>query len=160
MMNTVYLSLGSNSGDREENLSQALALLSQKVKLEKTSSIYETEPMGYKEQPLFLNLACQITTDLNPGELLELAKRIEKKLGRIPGFPDSPRPIDIDILLYDDKIIAMPDLIIPHPRIQERAFVLIPLSEIAPELIHSELNKSIGEMAAAVAGSEGVRKWQ
>lgn len=160
MMNTVYLSLGSNSGDREENLSQALALLSQKVKLEKTSSIYETEPMGYKEQPLFLNLACQITTDLNPGELLELAKRIEKKLGRIPGFPDSPRPIDIDILFYDDKIVAMPDLIIPHPRIQERAFVLIPLSEIAPELIHSELNKSIGEMAAAVAGSEGVRKWQ
>jgi len=159
-MNTVYLSLGSNSGDREENLSQVLALLSQEVKLEKASSIYETEPMGYKEQPLFLNLACQVATDLNPGELLELAKRIEKKLGRIPGFPDSPRPIDIDILFYDDKIVAMPDLIIPHPRIQERAFVLIPLSEIAPELIHSELGKTIGEMAAAVAGSEGVRKWQ
>ncbi|MEA1872043.1 MAG: 2-amino-4-hydroxy-6-hydroxymethyldihydropteridine diphosphokinase, partial [Chloroflexota bacterium] len=84
---TVYLCLGSNLGQREKNLAQALKLLSQKVNLEKVSSIYETEPAGYKEQPFFLNLVCRITTDLSPGELLQLAKDIEQKMGRISSFP-------------------------------------------------------------------------
>ena len=154
----VYLCLGSNLGEREENLTRALTLLSQKVKLEKVSSIYETEPVGYKEQPSFLNLACRITTDLNPGELLHLAKDIETKMGRRPCFLNSPRPIDIDILFYDDKIMRTQDLIIPHPRLAGRAFVLIPLAEIAPGLIHPELGKSIAELANSVKGHNGVQK--
>jgi 2-amino-4-hydroxy-6-hydroxymethyldihydropteridine diphosphokinase len=154
-----YLCLGSNLGVREKNLTQALQLLSQKVNLEKVSSIYETEPVGYKEQPLFLNLVCRITTDLNPGELLHLAKTIENKMGRIPNFRNSPRPIDIDILFYNDKIIRTQNLTIPHPRLADRAFVLIPLAELAPDLIHPELGKSIAELADSLKGCDGVRKW-
>jgi 2-amino-4-hydroxy-6-hydroxymethyldihydropteridine diphosphokinase len=154
-----YLCLGSNLGDREKNLFQALALLSKQVNLDKVSSIYETEPVGYKEQPLFLNLVCRITTDLDAEEILRLAKGIENEMGRIPDFPSSPRPIDIDILFYADSIIKTKTLTIPHPRLTERAFVLTPLAEIAPELVHPELNKSIAELASNVEGGSGVRKW-
>ncbi len=157
-MASVYLCLGSNLGQREKNLAQALTLLSQKVSLEKVSSIYETEPVGYKEQPLFLNMVCQITTDLSPWELLHLAKDIERKIGRMASFPNAPRPIDIDILFYDNQIIQTQNLTIPHPRLAERAFVLIPLAEIAPELTHPELDKSIAELANSVKGREGVQK--
>ncbi len=141
-------------------MTQALTLLSHKVNVEKTSSIYETEPVGYKDQPLFLNLVCQITTDLNAEELLHLAKDIENKMGRMPGRQiNSPRLIDIDILFYGDRIIKAQNLTIPHPRLTERAFVLIPLDEIAPELVHPELDKSIAELASSVKGYNGVRKW-
>lgn len=147
-MSTAYLCLGSNLGDREKNLIRALSLLSQEVNFEKTSSIYETEPVGYKEQPFFLNLVCRVTTDLNPQELLHLAKTIEHKMGRMPsGQVNSARLIDIDILFYDSQIIKTKDLIIPHPRLAERAFVLIPLAEIASELVHPKLGKSIAELA-------------
>ena len=156
---TVYLCLGSNLREREKNLAQALTLLSQKANLDKISSIYETEPVGYKEQPFFLNLVCRITTDLNAEEILHLAKDIENKMGRIPGFPNSPRPIDIDILFYENQIIKTQNLTIPHPRLTERAFVLIPLDEIAPELVHPEMGKSIAELAGSVKGYNGVRKW-
>jgi len=156
---TAYLCLGSNLGEREKNLIRALSLLSQEVNLEKASSIYETEPVGYKEQPFFLNLVCRITTDLNPQELLHLAKVIENKMGRMPSFLNAPRPIDIDILFYDNQIIKTQDLTIPHPRLAERAFVLAPLSEIASELIHPELDKSIAELASSYEGYGGVRKW-
>jgi 2-amino-4-hydroxy-6-hydroxymethyldihydropteridine diphosphokinase len=155
---TVYLCLGSNLGEREKNLAQALTLLSQKVNLEKVSSIYETEPVGYKEQPFFLNLVCRITTNMNAEGILHLAKDIENKLGRVPDFPNSPRPIDIDILFYGDRIIKTRNLTIPHPRLTERAFVLIPLAEIAPELVHPELGKSIAELASSAEGYNGVRK--
>ena len=138
---------------------QALTLLSQKVNLEKVSAMYETEPVGYKEQPLFLNMVCQITTDLSPWELLHLAKGIESKMGRISGFPDAPRLIDIDILFYDNQIIRTQKLTVPHPRLADRAFVLIPLAEIAPELTHPELDKSVAELASSVKGRNGVRKW-
>jgi len=155
---SAYLCLGSNLGDREENLTQALSLLSQEVKLERVSSIYETAPVGYKEQPFFLNLVCRIITNLNPWELLRLAKNMENSMGRIPSFPNSPRPIDIDILFYDNQIIKTKDLTVPHPRLAERAFVLIPLAEIAPELVHPELGKSIAELSSKVKGYSGVRK--
>jgi 2-amino-4-hydroxy-6-hydroxymethyldihydropteridine diphosphokinase len=155
-----YLCLGSNLGEREENLRQALTLLSQKVNLEKTSSIYETEPIGYKKQPLFLNQVCRIATNLPPDELLHLAKDIETSMGRVPsGQTNSPRPIDIDILFYEDKIMETPNLTIPHPRLQERAFVLIPLAEIAPDLVHRKLGKSIARLANDAKGQKGVRKW-
>ena len=159
-MATAYLCLGSNLGEREKNLTQALSLLSQEINLEKVSPAYETEPVGYKEQPLFLNLACQIITDLNPRELLLLAKTIERKMGRAPSRQiNSPRLIDIDILFYDNRIIETQDLTIPHPRLPQRAFVLIPLADIAPKLVHPMLGKSIAELASNVQGTGGIRKY-
>ena len=158
-MATTYLCLGANLGEREKNLAQALALLAQKVKLEKVSSIYQTEPVGYEEQPPFLNLVCQISTEMELGELLCLAKAIENRMGRVPSFPNAPRLIDIDILFYDNQIVKTQNLTIPHPRLAERAFVLIPLAEIAPELIHPELSKNIAELASAVREHNGVQKY-
>lgn len=154
-----YLCLGSNLGDRMANLNEAVALLSKKVDIEKVSSVYETEPAGYKEQSLFLNMACQISTMLNPWELLHFVKDIEDKMGRVRSFSNSPRPIDIDILFYGREVIKNGELTIPHPRLTERAFVLIPLAEIAPQLIHLELGRKISELAEVVEGRGGVRKW-
>jgi 2-amino-4-hydroxy-6-hydroxymethyldihydropteridine diphosphokinase len=156
-----YLGLGSNLGEREENLRHALTLLSLKVKLKEVSSIYETEPVGYKEQPLFLNLVCRITTDLPPEELFHLIKDIETRMGRVPSKQRNlPRIIDIDILFYKDKIMDTLNLTIPHPRLQDRAFVLIPLEEIAPDLVHPRLGKSITQLANNVEGQEGVWKYK
>jgi len=156
----VYLGLGSNLGDRESNLAQALAMLVEKVRLEKYSSIYETEPVGYSEQPNFLNMVCSGSTDLDPLKLLAFVKEIEKDFGRVPSFPNAPRPIDIDILFYDDQIIRSESLTIPHSRIVERAFVLVPLSEIAPELVHPESRKRIEELLSEVSHIHDIRKYK
>jgi 2-amino-4-hydroxy-6-hydroxymethyldihydropteridine diphosphokinase len=132
----VFLSLGSNQGKREEYLKRArdeLASLKE-IRIETVSSIYETEPWGVTDQPLFLNQVLALNTNLNPRDLLEVCRNIEQHLGRKRGMRWAPRTIDIDILLYDQMIVRECDLIIPHPRLPERRFVLVPLSEIAPHV--------------------------
>jgi 2-amino-4-hydroxy-6-hydroxymethyldihydropteridine diphosphokinase len=158
-MVTVYLGLGSNLGDRKQNLSKALKLLSEQVAIEQLSSVYETEPVGFKDQPLFLNVACRITTTLSPEKLLDFVKRIETDMGRIPSFPNAPRIIDIDILFYGKKVVSSKTLTIPHPHLTRRAFVLVPLAEIAPDLIHPENGKTMQELLNSLKPTEGVRKW-
>ena len=154
---TVYLGLGSNIGDRQENLDKALNFLSQRLRMGKISSVYDTEPVGNTEQPRFLNLVCQAYTRLEPAGLLSLAKGIESKLGRT-GKSNAPRTIDIDILLYDEQVIETPELVIPHPKMTERAFVLVPLDEIAPDLVHPVSGKTIKELLQSVTEKQGVLK--
>lgn len=156
---TVYLGLGSNLGDRQENLNKALAYISQRLRVTKKSSVYDTEPVGNPTQPRFLNMVCQVKTMLKPAALLVLAKGIERKMGRMPASPNSPRPIDIDILFYGDEVIKTPELVIPHPRLTQRAFVLVPLTEIAPDLMHPGNKKTIKEIIKEVKrGVQGVLK--
>ena len=141
-----YLSLGANLGDRLDQLRQALDRIRSCGSVEKISRCYETKPVGYLDQPDFLNLACLLITELTPPELLKKLKLFEEQMGRQPSFRNAPRPIDIDILLFDDLIIDSPDLAIPHPRMSERAFVLVPLADIAPEAIHPILRIPVSEM--------------
>ncbi|UCB43454.1 MAG: 2-amino-4-hydroxy-6-hydroxymethyldihydropteridine diphosphokinase [Dehalococcoidales bacterium] len=155
----VYLSLGSNLGDRQHNLNMALELLSQRVKVVKVSSTYDTEPVDNPDQPRFLNLVARIQTGLAPLGLLTLTQGIEAKLGRTKDKPNAPRPLDIDILFYGDQIIKNSKLVVPHPRLEERAFVLIPLTEIAPKLIHPVSHKSAEKLLAELKqGVQGVFK--
>ena len=143
-MPTAYLGIGSNLGNRQENCDKALSLLTEKrIKILNRSSFYETEPWGVKEQPKFINMAVEIETDLNPEELLGTLKQIEEAIGRQQTKRWGPRVIDIDILFYNDIIMNLPELDIPHPGIKDRAFVLEPLCEIAPGKIHPVLKKNI-----------------
>ncbi len=154
-----YLGLGSNMGERQDNLDRALDLLSQKLRVEKVSPVYDTEPIGNINQPRFLNMVCQVYTKFEPTGLLILAKGIEHKLGR-RGASNAPRPIDIDILFYGDRVIETPELIIPHPKLTGRAFVLIPLADIAPDLVHPVSGKTISELLEGIKGTQGVFKWE
>ncbi len=147
----VHLALGSNLGDRRGNLAAALQRLREVVDIESVSSVYETEPVGYLEQPRFLNIACCGKTWLSAQELLKYTQAIEVAIGRRPSFRNGPRPIDIDILLYDDMRITEEDLIIPHPRMVERAFVLAPLAEISPNVIDPISGQSAQELLEKVS---------
>lgn len=155
---TGFLGFGTNLGDRKKNLSQALNTLNDRPDLAvlRTSSIYETEPWGLADQPSFLNIVAEIATSIPPGELLERVKKLEQDMGREDGPRFGPRLIDIDILLLEDQVVDEPDLTVPHARLHERAFVLVPLAELAPELVHPVLDVSIGSLAEKVDGLDGV----
>lgn len=157
MEHTVYLALGSNLGERHKHLADALQYLRRALNIEKTSSVYETEPVGYLDQPAFFNLVCKGTTNLSPLALLKFVKDTEVRLGRQPTFRNGPRIIDIDILLYDDLCVQEEQMAIPHPRMVERAFVLVPLVEIAPYAIEPNSKQTVQALLGATS-QQGVRK--
>lgn len=148
MDHTIYLALGSNLDNRLANLKQAIASLSPQMEVKAKSRVYETPPWGYEDQPMFLNQVLMAKTYLEPEPLLRHLKRLEIALGRKATFRNGPRLIDIDILFYDELVMDTPTLILPHPRLHERGFVLVPLMDIDPDLVHPVKNKSICEMIA------------
>jgi 2-amino-4-hydroxy-6-hydroxymethyldihydropteridine diphosphokinase len=160
MMKTVYLGLGSNLGDRAVHLEQAIrALAAAGVHVKQRSSFYATEPVGFAPQNWFLNCVVEAATELMPRQLLRAVQQAERDLGRRRLVHDGPRTVDIDILLYGSNVIRMPDLDVPHPRMAERRFVLIPLRELAPGLRHPTLGRTIGELLAETPDRSQVRVW-
>lgn len=159
METTVYLSLGSNLGDREKNLQSAIAALADaEVVVTRVSSLHETEPVDLREQPWFLNSAVQATTQASPLDLLRALRGIELQMGNKKLVPKGPRLIDLDILLYGDEIIFTPELQVPHPRMLLRKFVLAPLAEIAPNLKHPSWKGTVSQLLADLPDSSVVRK--
>lgn len=159
-MSRVFLSLGSNLGDRLSNIQQAVSSLSmsEHIKILKTSSFYETEPWGNKDQEWFINAAIAIDTDFTCEELLKFCQSIEAQLGRIRKDAEkwTQRVIDIDILMYDDKIINTSNLTVPHPLMHLRAFVLVPMLEVKADLVHPVFNKEISELYDELINPEDV----
>ncbi len=159
-MARAFLSLGSNLSDRLGNISQAVSMLSmcEKIKILKTSSFYETEPWGNKEQNWFLNAAIAIETEFSAQELLSCCQGIERQLGRVRKENEkwSQRTIDIDILMYDNEIISSPNLNIPHPLMHLRAFVLVPMLEVKADLVHPVFNKTISQLYDELENPENI----
>jgi len=159
-MTVVFLGLGSNIGEKEDNIRKALRLLSEVGQVKKTSSLYLTEPVGIAEQDWFLNCAVQIETDMGPQKLLPALKTIERKLGRIKTVKNGPRTIDIDILFYGDRIVKTKHLVIPHPLLQHRLFVLQPMMDLAPSYVHPLLKKSIQDLYTNHPKSQIVQRYK
>ena len=148
---TAFLGLGTNVGDRAVNLAEALHRLAEIAEIVETSSVYETDPVGYTDQPRFWNMVAEIRTDLPARELMAVLLEIEKQMGRERTFPNAPRIIDIDILLYDDVTTSDAFITLPHPRMSERAFVLKPLAEIAPAATDPRTGERYAEILASKA---------
>jgi 2-amino-4-hydroxy-6-hydroxymethyldihydropteridine diphosphokinase len=145
-----YLAFGSNLGNREANIRMAIGRLTPLVRVDAVSSLYETPPMGVEDQPAFLNAVACVTTGLTPPALLRYVKTLEEEIGRRPGPRWGPRPIDIDILLMGDQVVDTDALTLPHPRLAERAFVLVPLAELAPDLVPPGQSDTIAKLAGRI----------
>lgn len=156
-MATVYVSLGSNLGKREEHLAVARKAIEKSFNLPRFSKIYETEPVDLKEQPWFLNQVAEFQTDLSPESLLEWVRALESQAGRQREVPKGPRTLDVDILLYDDWILDVEELMLPHPSLEQRRHVLIPLSELAPERCLPVSQKTVLEALEQVADKAQVK---
>ena len=162
MGNTAFISLGSNIGNRYDYLTEAIKQLEShlEIKLVNISSIYETDPLGYEDQDLFLNMVIEVMTSLRADELLDICLKLELTLGRKREIVWGPRTIDLDILLYNQENIETEKLIIPHPRMLERNFVMIPLSEIKPDIIIPNTDKPLEALIKELPNKEGVRLWK
>lgn len=158
-MSTAYVALGANEGDRLENLEEAVRLISEIGEIHALSPIYETEPVGYAEQPWFLNAVVSVDTELSPMALLIALQEVERKLGKATAFLNGPRTIDLDILLYDNLIETGVDLILPHPRVHERRFVLAPLADIGPDVAHPTQDATVTQLLAGLDDDSGVLPW-
>jgi 2-amino-4-hydroxy-6-hydroxymethyldihydropteridine diphosphokinase len=158
-MAKVFIALGTNLGNREQNLKSALEQLSSQVRIGDRSPIYETEPWGLADQPRFLNMVAGGETDLGPLALLRFVKGVERAVGRTPGIRYGPRVIDLDILSYDDEMIDGEELILPHPRLAERRFVLVPFGDIAPAWVHPKLGTTIREILSRLPDDGSVRSY-
>lgn len=160
-MATVYIALGTNIGDRERNLREALRLVGASgIQIRKVSSIYETEPVDYLDQPWFLNAVLKAETNMQAAELLTTLRGIESRMGNQKAFAKGPRLIDLDILLYDDATIETANLQVPHPRMLLRNFVLVPLAEIAPKLRHPSWTAPVAELLGNSSDASQVRKYK